>query len=72
MVKVSIEVRKGAARFSVAVHAESIAQAMSLVQRRYSGGGCRVRFPIDPEGFFSKDPARARIVETEQPAGMAA
>lgn len=59
MVKVSIEVRKGAARFKVAVQAESIQRAMSLIEGRFPGGDCRVKFPIDPEGFFAGDGAAA-------------
>jgi hypothetical protein len=34
MVKISIEVRSGAARFNVAVQAESIQRAVSLVKER--------------------------------------
>jgi len=57
MVKVSIEVRSGATRFSVAVQAESIQRALSLVAARHPDGDCRVKFPIDAEGFFVKAPA---------------
>ena len=70
MVKVSMEVRKGASRFAVAVRAESLQRAVSLVRGRYPGGDCRVRFPIDAGGFPAEDPARARMIE--RPAGMAA
>lgn len=38
MVKVSVEVRKGASRFAVAVSAGSAQRAVSLVQGRYPGG----------------------------------
>lgn len=61
MVKVSMEVRKGASRFAVAVSAESIQRAVSLVRGRYPGGECRVLSPADP--------ARAGMVE--RPAAMA-
>lgn len=72
MVKVSVEVRNGAARFVVAVRAESIGQAVSLVGSRYSGG-VRVKFPIGREGSFVKNPAaQARVAVFEQPDGMAA
>jgi hypothetical protein len=56
MVKVSVEVRNGAARFGVAVQAESIRRAVSLAGDRYSGRGVRVKFPTDPEGSSSKVP----------------
>jgi hypothetical protein len=73
MVKVSIEVCSGATRFSVAVQAESIERAVSLVAARYPGGDCEVKFPIDPESFFVKDPAaRPEIVGFEQPDLIAA
>ena len=52
MVKVSIEVHSGAAHFAVAVQAQSIQRALSLVAARYPGSIARVKFPIEPEGFF--------------------
>ena len=73
MVKISIEVRDGSARFDAAVQAQSIQQAMSFVRGRYPNADARVRFPIDPEGFFVQDPAaRARLLEVEQPGLRAA
>jgi hypothetical protein len=73
MVKVSIEVHSGAARFDVAVRAESIQQAVSFVKQRYSKGSVKVRFPIEPEGFFVEDPtARTGIVDPEYPTRVAA
>ena len=50
-VKVSLEVRSGAARFHVAIRAESIQRAVSTVAARYPGRDCRVKVPIDPEFF---------------------
>jgi hypothetical protein len=73
MVKVSIEVRSGAARFDVAVWAESIERAVNLVRGRYPAYDARVKFPIDPEGFFVGDPtARAGIAGFDGSGGMAA
>ena len=74
MVKVSIEVRKGATRFVVGVQAESIQRAVSFLGERYSGAEVRVKYPIDPEEFFVNDlAARVGIVGIEQPPeGMAA
>ncbi len=73
MVKVSIEICSGAARFDVVVQAESIQRAVNLVGERYPGGDVLLKFPIEPEGFFVKDPAaRAGIVGFEQPDGIAA
>jgi hypothetical protein len=52
MVKVSIEVRDGTARFMVGVKANNIQQALSIVQTRYPEMVTTVKFPIDPEDFF--------------------
>ena len=57
MVKVSIEVRYKTARFAVGVQAQSIKHALSIVAARYPKSVARVRFPINPEGFFLKDAA---------------
>jgi hypothetical protein len=71
-VNVSIEVRSGAARFDVAVQSQSIERAVSLVGERCPNGNVRVKFPIDADGFFMKDPAdRAGIVGCKQAGGGA-
>lgn len=73
MVKVSIEVSSGAARFHVAVRAESIQRAASIVATRYPSVDCRVKVPIDPEGFFVNETAAgAGIVGLERPNLIAA
>jgi hypothetical protein len=72
VVRVSIEVRNGVASCNVAVRAESIRQAVSLVEKRYHGD-VSARFPVDPEGFFVNDPAaRAGMAGFEGPDGIAA
>lgn len=72
-VRVSIEVRDGAAHFCVSVQAESIRRAVSIVAKRYPAYDVGVKFPIRPEGFFVEDTAdRAGMVEFEQPKKMAA
>ena len=45
MVKVSVQVRKGASRFTVAVRAESFQRAMTLVRGRYPTSEYRVNVP---------------------------
>jgi len=73
VVKVSIEVSNGATRFEVAVREASIGRAVDLVVRRHPKRDVRVKFPIEPEGFFVEGSAAgAGIVETAQPAGLAA
>ena len=57
VVKVSIEVSHGTARFSVAVQAQSIQHAKRIVQDCYNEGVAKVKFPIDPDSFFAEDSA---------------
>ena len=52
MIRISIQVSSGTARFRVAVQAESIERAVEYVARQYLGKVCEVAFPIDPETFF--------------------
>ena len=74
MVKVSIEVRNGATHFNVAVRAQSIKRAVRIVRGSYPHRDVRVKFPIDPEGFFVAEPAprRSGIVGVERPEFIAA
>ena len=55
MVRISVQVSSGGARFRVAVQAESIERALESVVRQYPGKVCEVKFPIDPETFFGDD-----------------
>jgi hypothetical protein len=57
MVKVSIEVHDRTTRFTVAVKAQSIQQALSLMAARHPSSTVRVKFPIDAESFFVEDRA---------------
>jgi hypothetical protein len=57
MVKLSIEVHSGTARFTVAIKAQSIQQAQSIVAARHPSSVTRVKFPIDPESFFVESSA---------------
>jgi hypothetical protein len=71
MIKVAVEVHSGTARFRVGVQAESVQRALSLVEGRFPGRKCRVKFPIEAEGFFVQGTAtRAGMVE--QPEELAA
>lgn len=66
MVRITIEASNGAARYRVAVQAESIRRALEIVEGLNPGSDFRVTFPIDPETFFVKDPAaKARLIERE-------
>ena len=55
MIRISVQVSSGMARFRVAVQAESIERALDSVVRLYLGKVCEVTFPIDPETFFVED-----------------
>jgi hypothetical protein len=55
MIKISVEVCSGTARFRAAVWAQSIERAVSLVSARYPGCQAKVLFPIEPEAFFATE-----------------
>jgi hypothetical protein len=63
MVRISVEVESGAARFRVVVQAESIERALEIARRHNPGSDCRVTFPLDPETFFAENPV-SRVEET--------
>jgi hypothetical protein len=65
MIKVSLEVREGAAPFRMKVHAESITRAVSTIERRHPGRTVRVVFPIDPEAFFVEGPQETAAGQDE-------
>ena len=68
VVRVSVEVRNGAARFRVGVQASSIQSALNLVKGFYSASDVKVLFPIDPEGFFVEDALAAEgLIERVKP-----
>jgi hypothetical protein len=52
MIRVSVQVRSGAARFKVAVLAQDIEGALEIVKRYNPSEDCQVAFPLDPETFF--------------------
>ncbi len=55
MIRISVQVSSGTARFGVAIQAESIERALAIVARQNPGKECEVTFPIDPETFFVED-----------------
>ncbi len=56
MIRISVEVSSGAARFRVTIQAESIERALEIAKRHNPGKECRVTFPLDPEVFFVSSP----------------
>ncbi len=67
MVRISIQVSSGAARFRVVVQAESIERALEIAKRHNPGGECHVTFPLDPETFFVDD-STAKVEAIEEVA----
>jgi hypothetical protein len=57
MVRISIQVGSGSARFRVRVQAESIERALEIARRHNPAADCQVSFPIDPESFFAEGSA---------------
>ena len=57
MIRISVQVSSGAARFRVMVQAESIERALEIVGMQNPDKECEVAFPIDPETFFVEDSA---------------
>ena len=55
MIRITVHVSSGTARFSVAIQAESIERALEFVAKQNPGKECEVEFPIDPETFFVDD-----------------
>jgi hypothetical protein len=73
MVRVSVEIRSGAARFRVGVQAQSIRKALSMVAGRYPQGVVRVAFSLEHGDFFVRGPlATARVVGHERTREVAA
>ena len=49
MVRISVEVTSGAARFRVTIQAQSIQRALEVVAEQKPGRDVKIVFPIDPE-----------------------
>jgi hypothetical protein len=64
MVRIVVQVRSGAARFRVAVQAESIERALEIAEKQNLGRNCEVTVPINPKAVFVAEPAA-----TSGPAG---
>ena len=63
MIRISVEVSSGAARFGVMVQAESIERALEIAKGQNPGKECRVTFPLDPEAYFVDPVARVEAIE---------
>jgi hypothetical protein len=73
MLRISVDVGNGVNRSRVSVQAESIRQALYLVQKRYPKSDIQLVFPLDPESFFVEElSARSGIVGVYKPVATAA
>ncbi len=61
MVRSSVEVSSGAARFRVSVQAQSMERMLEIVQRQNPGKDCKVRFPMDAEPFLIEESGAAKV-----------
>jgi hypothetical protein len=55
MIRISVQVSSGTARFRAAIQAKSIERALEIAARQNPGETCEVIFRIDPESFFVED-----------------
>ena len=55
MIRITVEVSQGAARFGVEVQAESIKRALEIVKSQNPSCAAKVVFPIEPEEFYVGD-----------------
>lgn len=70
MVRVTVEVGRGAIQYRVAVQAESILRALEIAEGMNPGREIKVTFPIDPDSFFVEESAAVagQIEQEKQPA----
>ena len=54
MVRITIEVSNGAARFGASEQAQSIERTLEIAERQNPGKSCKGRLPIDAEAFFEE------------------
>ena len=57
--RIAVQASSGAARFSVAVQAESIERALEIAKKQDLGRNSEATFPLNPEVFFAAEPAAA-------------
>lgn len=66
MIRISVVLTRGAARYRVAVQARSIGRALEIVEGQNPDCQAEVAFPIDPEAYFVRDAAAiAGLVDRE-------
>jgi hypothetical protein len=66
LIKISVEAGRGAARYRIAVQAESIERALEIVERQNPGCEAKVAFPIDPEVFYFCDTVATTVLGDQE------
>ena len=66
MIRISVEVNSGPARFRVSIRAQTIERALEIAQRQNPGKRCKVAFPIDAEAFFGEERSVASVRTLEE------
>jgi hypothetical protein len=56
MVRIAVQATSGAARFRVAVQAESVERAREIAKKQDLGRNSEVTFPINSEVYFAAEP----------------
>ena len=57
--RIAVQATSGAARFSVAVQAESVERALEIAKKQDLGRNSEATSPLNPEVFFAAEPAAA-------------
>jgi hypothetical protein len=66
VIRISVEVGQGAARYRVAVRAKNIGRALEIVGSQNTGYQAKMTLPTDPKAFFVRGAAMtARAVDQE-------
>jgi hypothetical protein len=68
VIRISVEVGQGAARYRVAAQAESIERALEIVERQNPGCEAKVAFPIDPEVYLVSDTGTTTVPVNQEQA----
>ena len=65
MIRVFVEVTEEAVPLKMEVRAESISEAVGIVEELHPGRAVQVVFPIDPQEFFVEGPQQAGMKQDQ-------
>ncbi len=55
MIRISVEVGQGTARYRVAIRAKNIGRALEIVGSQSTGREVKIRWPTNPEAFYVRE-----------------